>query len=139
MNRTTNFISPKTTRKLILKGSYEVQNINEFLKRAILRKRPHRDALEIVDIVHDDNNNNNDTDDDNSEGGEYLITLRANYNTMRCEIRCAYRINFGKPSIGQQHWITVGILIEAYTATAKVARIGRVDQHNECKHHPRRV
>ena len=27
--------------------------------------------------------------------------LRANYNTMRCEIRCAYRINFGKPnSIG---------------------------------------
>ncbi|KYN20017.1 hypothetical protein ALC57_07638 [Trachymyrmex cornetzi] len=26
---------------------------------------------------------------------EYPITLRANYNTMRCEIRCAYRINFG--------------------------------------------
>ena len=25
-------------------------------------------------------------------------TLRANYNTMRCEIRCAYRINFGKPN-----------------------------------------
>ncbi|KYQ53616.1 hypothetical protein ALC60_01405 [Trachymyrmex zeteki] len=32
---------------------------------------------------------------------EYPITLRANYNTMRCEIRCTYRINFGKPnSIG---------------------------------------
>ncbi|KYN18618.1 hypothetical protein ALC57_09056 [Trachymyrmex cornetzi] len=29
------------------------------------------------------------------------ITIRANYNTMRCEIRCAYRINFGMPnSIG---------------------------------------
>jgi len=82
---------------------YEVQNINEFLKRAILRKRPHRDALETVDVVRDDNNNNNnnDTDDDNSEGGVYPITLRANYNTMRCKIRCAYRINFGKPnSIG---------------------------------------
>ena len=44
------------------------------------------------------NNNNNNTDDDNSEGGEYPITLRANYNTMRSEIRCAYRINFGKPN-----------------------------------------
>ncbi|KYN30143.1 hypothetical protein ALC57_00399, partial [Trachymyrmex cornetzi] len=42
--------------------------------------------------------NNNDSDDD---GGKYPITLRANYNTMRCEIRCAYRINFGLPnSIG---------------------------------------
>ena len=46
-------------------------------------------------------NNNNDIDDDNGEGGECLITLHANYNTMRCEIRCAYRINFDKPnSIG---------------------------------------
>ena len=57
--------------------------------------------LEIVNVVYDDNNNNNnnnDTDDDNSE--EYPITFRVN-NTMRCEIRCAYRINFGKPnSIG---------------------------------------
>ncbi|KYN05095.1 hypothetical protein ALC62_04009 [Cyphomyrmex costatus] len=37
-------------------------------------------------------------DDDDAE---YPITLRANYNTMRCEIACAYRINFDKPnSIG---------------------------------------
>jgi len=89
----------------IPKGSYEVRDINEFLKRAILRKRPHHDAFETVDVVRDDNNNNNnnnDTDDDNDDnGGESPITLRANYNTMRCEIRCAYRINFGKPnSIG---------------------------------------
>ena len=64
------------------------------MKRAILRKRPYHDALETVDVMHGDNN---DTDD----GGEYPITLRANYNTMRCEIRYAYRINFGKPnSIG---------------------------------------
>jgi len=83
------------------KDSYEVRDINEFLKRVILRKRPHYDALETVDVMHGDNNNNNnnnnDTDDDDN-GGEYLITLRANYNTMRCKIRCAYRINFGKPN-----------------------------------------
>jgi len=73
---------------------------------------------------NNNNNNNNDTDDDNSEGGEYPITLRANYNTMRCEIRCAYRINFSQPNR-----IAAGILVEAYTAAAKVARIGRVDQY----------
>jgi len=78
---------------------YEVRDINEFLKRAILRKHPHRDALETVDVVRgDNNNNNNDTDDDNSEGGEYPITLRANYNTMRCEIRYAEKKTLASPT-----------------------------------------
>jgi len=97
----------------IPKDSHEVRDINEFLKRTILRKRPHRDALEIIDVVRGDNNNNNnnDTDDDNSEGGEYPITLRANYNTMRCEIRRAYKINFGKPNSIES---LLGILIKAY-------------------------
>ncbi|KYN10399.1 hypothetical protein ALC57_17470 [Trachymyrmex cornetzi] len=81
-------------------SSYEVRDINEFLKRAILRSR--RDALETVDIVllHGDNSNNSNyktDDDDDGEGAKYPITIRANYNMMRC----AYRINFGKPnSIG---------------------------------------
>ena len=35
----------------IPEGSYEVRDINEFLKRAILRKRLHRDALETVDVL----------------------------------------------------------------------------------------
>ncbi|KYN42486.1 hypothetical protein ALC56_03032 [Trachymyrmex septentrionalis] len=73
----------------IPEGSYEVRDINEFLKRAILRKSPHRDALETVDVVRGDNKNNDADDNDNGEDGEYPITLRANYNTMRCEIRCA--------------------------------------------------
>ncbi|XP_018355611.1 PREDICTED: uncharacterized protein LOC108756368 [Trachymyrmex septentrionalis] len=35
----------------------------------------------------------------------------------------------------QQHWIAGGILIEAYTAAAKMARIGYVDQHkNDLSH-----
>ncbi|KYN29041.1 hypothetical protein ALC57_01532 [Trachymyrmex cornetzi] len=84
----------------IPKGSYEVRDINEFLKRAILRKRPRRDALETVDIVRGDNNNNNNNDSDD-DGGEYPITLCANYNTMRCESRSVYRINFDRSnSIG---------------------------------------
>jgi len=99
-NRTTNFISQRR------RGSYNSQKFiwsakHKFLKSVILWKRRNREnVLETADIVHADNNiNDNDTNDDN--GGEYPITLRANYNTMRCEIRCAYRINFGKPnSIG---------------------------------------
>ena len=69
------------------------------------------------------------TDDDNGEDGEYSITLRANYNMMRCNIRCAYRINFGKPN-------SIGSLLgfsSKRIAAAKVARIRRVDQHNEYK------
>ena len=71
------------------------------MKRAILRKRkttPHHDTLETIDVMHGDNNNNNNNNIDDVNGGEYPITLRANYNTMRCEIRCAYRKNFGKPN-----------------------------------------
>jgi len=39
----------------IPEDSYEVRDINEFLKCTILWKRPHRDALETVDIVHGGN------------------------------------------------------------------------------------
>jgi len=88
---------------------------NEFLKRAILRKRPQRDALEIIDVMHSDNNNNNNNDNDNNEE-EYPIMLRANYNTMRYEIKCIQN----KLWQAQQHWIATGIL-EAYTAIVKVA------------------
>ncbi|KAL6253813.1 hypothetical protein P5V15_015638 [Pogonomyrmex californicus] len=73
---------------------------------------------------------------DTARAGEWRIPdgTRANYNTMRCEIKCAYRISFNKPR-------NIGSLLgfEAYTATAKVARIGRVDQHNERKYYPCRV
>ena len=90
--------------------------------------------LKTIDVVRGDNNNN-DTIDDNGEGEEYPITLRANYNMMRCEIRCAHRINFNKPNSIE----SLGVLVEAYTATAMMARIGHVDQQNEGKRYPRRV
>ena len=60
----------------IPEGSYELQAINVFLRHAIIKRR--NDAV------------NEDT-----------LTIRANYNTMKCEIWCAFRINFNKPnSIG---------------------------------------
>jgi len=40
-----------------------MRDINEFLKRAILQKRPRRDALETVDVVRGDNNNNDTVGD----------------------------------------------------------------------------
>ncbi|XP_018055292.1 PREDICTED: GATA zinc finger domain-containing protein 18-like [Atta colombica] len=65
----------------------------------ILRKRSRRDAPDAHNNNNNNsnNNNNNNNNDDDIEGAEYPIILRANYNKMKCEIRCAYRINFGKP------------------------------------------
>jgi len=77
----------------IPEGSYELQAINEFLKRAISQKRSRRNSGEKRgDIEHV-----NDGNDCNSDEEEYPIMLRANYNTMKSEIKCAYRINFTKP------------------------------------------
>ncbi|KMQ83507.1 hypothetical protein RF55_19840 [Lasius niger] len=69
----------------IPEGSYELQAIHEFLKRALSRKHH---------AVHDGDKKTNDNGD--FEG--YPIVLRANYNTMRSEIKCAYRIDFSKPN-----------------------------------------
>jgi len=67
----------------ILEGvfSYELQAINEFLKRAISQKRSRRNNDEKRgDIEHA---NDGDSDDDNGDEEEYLIVLRANYNMMK--------------------------------------------------------
>lgn len=65
----------------IPEGSYELQAIHEFLIHAILRKR-------LQHAIHNDD----------KEHIGYPLVLRANYNTMRSEIKCAYRINFTKPN-----------------------------------------
>jgi hypothetical protein len=76
------------TEITIPEGSYELQAINEFLKRAISRKRRSSDEKRVnVARVRA-----------NDDIEEYPIVIRANYNTMRSEIKCAYRINFDKPN-----------------------------------------
>jgi len=66
--------------------SYELQAINDFLKRAISQKRSRRNSDEKRgDIEHA-----NDGNDDDNDEEEYLIVLRANYN-IKSEIKCAYR------------------------------------------------
>jgi len=62
---------------IIPEGSYELQAIDDYLRRAILDIPSSRELNEDV------------------------IVLRANHNTLKSEIKCAYRINFSKPeSIG---------------------------------------
>lgn len=73
----------------IPEGSYELQALNEFLKRTIPRKRLQH-AIHDGDKIHDI-----DGDDENED---FPIVLRANNNTMKSEIKCAYRINFTKPN-----------------------------------------
>lgn len=73
----------------IPEGSYEIQAIHEFLERAISWKHPRRDD---DDTARERDANNKDR--------EYPSTfaLRANYNTMKSEIWCAFRVNFSKPN-----------------------------------------
>ncbi|KYQ57310.1 hypothetical protein ALC60_03730 [Trachymyrmex zeteki] len=62
---------------VIPEGSYELRDIERYLKREILRSH---DAKRKVD-----------------EDSEFPLVIRANNNTMRSEIKCAYRIDFTKP------------------------------------------
>lgn len=61
-------------------GSYQMQAIDEFLKRASLRKRR---VLRSIDVVKHDSDVSWEKDaalGDDDEDGEYPITLRVNYN-----------------------------------------------------------
>ena len=71
----------------IPEGSYEINDIDTYLKRAILQKRGKSEEY-------------ND---------DYPLSLRPNVNTMKSEIKCAFRINFAKPS-------TIGPLLGFSTA-----------------------
>jgi hypothetical protein len=81
----------------IPEGSYEIQAINEYLKRAISQRYPRRATRSSdSDEKRVERVRANDYDDVDNE--EYPIMLRGNYNTMRSEIKCAYRINFRIPN-----------------------------------------
>jgi len=82
VNKSNNkFYFAKDVEITIPKDSYEVRNINVFLKCTILRKHPRRDAPDAGDAAHTDNSNG-----DNDDNGEYPISLRAKKNTMRYKI-----------------------------------------------------
>lgn len=90
---------------VIPEGSYELRAISRYLRSAILRKR--RDKERITEDHADDDDDEDEDDyymydseaeyEDNNEGSNSII-LRANENTMRSEIKCAYRVNFTKPN-----------------------------------------
>lgn len=84
------------TELTIPEGSYEIPAINEYLKRAISQRRPRRDAPNADGTIADATVRGNN--DDVDEEAAFPIVIRANHNTMRCEIKCAYRINFSKPN-----------------------------------------
>ena len=67
---------------VISERSYEIRDINEYLRRAILQSHPNNTAREKTF---------------RKENEEYPLTIRANNNTMKSEIKCAYRVNFIKP------------------------------------------
>jgi len=58
---------------VIPEGSYKLRDIEQYLKHKILRSHDVKD-----------------------KDKEFPLVIRANNNTMRSEIKCAYRINFTK-------------------------------------------
>ncbi|XP_011858240.1 PREDICTED: uncharacterized protein LOC105555810 [Vollenhovia emeryi] len=71
-------------KKIVIpEGSYELRDIGTYLKRTLLHSRSKN--VRKKDIGEDDDD-------------EYPLTIRANNNTMKSEIKCAHRINFTKPN-----------------------------------------
>jgi hypothetical protein len=82
------FYYDKDDKEIVIpEGSYELLDIDKHLKRAILQTRVNDGARKKM--------LRKETDED--EENEYPLVIRANNNTMKSEIKCAYRINFTKP------------------------------------------
>jgi len=71
---------------VIPEGSYEIRDINKYLKRAILQFHPNDVASKKRSLRKKDE--------------EYPLTIHTNNNSMKSEIKCAYRVNFTKHNIG---------------------------------------
>ena len=68
------------------------------------------------------------------EDEKYPLTIHANNNTMKSEIKCVYRVNFTKLNLNLTIF-TVGILIESPAGVTTVARIRRIDMYHQLKYH----
>ncbi|KYM99640.1 hypothetical protein ALC62_09608 [Cyphomyrmex costatus] len=80
VNSTNNKFYFDNEEIVIPEGSYELRDIERYLKREILRSRGVK----------------------SKEDEEFPLVIRANNNTMKSEIKCVYSINFTKPyNIGQ--------------------------------------
>ena len=80
----------------IPEGSYELSAVNKYLRVAIRHIRWR--TLNDKDNNDDEYIFDDDDDGDDSTHKEEILILRANENTMRSEIKCAYRINFMTPN-----------------------------------------
>jgi len=75
------FYFDKDDKEIVIpEGSYELHDIDKYLKRAISNNIVKKNTLR------------KDEDDES----EYPLIIRANNNTMKSEIKCAYQINFTK-------------------------------------------
>lgn len=92
VNKSNNkFYYDKDDKEIIIpEGSYELRDINTYLKRAILQQSRSNNIAKNKtlhkDIVENEENNENP------------LMIQANNNTMKSEIKCAYLINFTKPN-----------------------------------------
>lgn len=92
VNKSNNkFYYDKDDKEITIpEGSYELRDINAYLKRTILQQSRSNNIAKNKtlhkDIVENEENNENP------------LMIQANNNTMKSEIKCAYLINFTKPN-----------------------------------------
>ena len=111
------YFGDKDTRIRIPDGSYELRDIDAYLRAAIRNKQRKQISIENIDIKGDNDGGDDLEDDDDYYGNddyvfdrdvshsnnddvdedERSVIIRGNYNTMKSEIKCAYRVNFTKP------------------------------------------
>ena len=91
------FYFDKNDKEIIIpEGTYELDAINDYLKRTLLQRAER--LKNVNNVVNKSDTMHEKIFEDNDE---YPIIVRANHNTLKSEIMCAYRINFTKPdSIG---------------------------------------
>lgn len=75
----------------IPEGSYELPAIEKYLRAALLRRNARIEK-------NDDEDDRYVFEEIDNEEIESPIVLRANESTMKCEIKCAYRVDFTKPN-----------------------------------------
>jgi len=111
------FYFDKDDKEIVIsEGSYNIRDINKYLRRAILQFYPNGVAREKTLRKEDE---------------QYSLIIHVNNNTMKSEIKCLSS-KFHQTS---QYWIAVEIFIESRAGVATMARIRRIDKYHQRKYH----
>lgn len=82
----------------IPEGSYELSAIDRYLNAAISQRQKIDESKGQGSTSDDEKNDIIYDEGDEGERSARSLIIRANENTMRSEIKCAYRVDFARPN-----------------------------------------